>query len=262
MAGGQSMDRENVWLDRMTSPQVGEALKKGYQTVLIAVGSTEQHGPHLPLGTDSLIGDKLAERVARKLGKTLVAPTIRVGCSEHHMTFAGSMTLREEVLEEVVVDYCRSLARHGFRLIVLIPVHGGNVKTVVRAADRLARESLSAKVLAGDESSAYLNAMVEVGGKYDVTPGEVGGHAGHLETSVMLADYGDIVDMKKAACGKVDLGYDSEDLLHEMGMHNLSPVGILGDATRSTAEAGRDYNECIVNKIVELIREALPEKSK
>ncbi len=256
------MAPENVWLDRMTSPQVREALKKGYNTVLLAVGSTEQHGPHLPLGTDSLIGDKLVERVAQKLGKTLVAPTIRVGCSEHHMAYAGTITLREEVLEEVLVDYCRSLSRHGFRFIVLIPTHGGNVKAVVRTAERLARESLSAKVLAGSEESAYVNAMVEVGGKYDVTPGEVGTHAGHLETSLMLADYAEIVDMKKAARGKVDLGYDAEDQLHEMGMHNLSPIGILGDATRASAEAGRDYNEFIVDKVVELIREALEKLSR
>ena len=251
------MAQTTVWLDRMTSPQVGEALKRGYHTVLLAVGSTEQHGPHLPLGTDSLIGDKLVERVAQKLGKTLVAPTIRVGCSEHHMAYAGTMTLREEVLEEVIVDCCRSLSRHGFRFIVLIPTHGGNVKTVMRAAERLARESLSAKVLSYLDNSIWIAAMVEIGDKHGVTPGEAGGHAGHLETSIMLADYPEIVDMEKAARGKVDLGYDAEDQLHELGMHNLSPVGILGDATRATAEAGRDYNDYIVNKVVELIREAL-----
>ena len=187
------MAPETVWLDRMTSPQVKQALEDGYRTVLLAVGSTDQHGPHLPLGTDSLIGDKLVERVALGLGKTLVAPTIRVGMSEHHMVFHGSMTLREEVLEEVLVDYCRSLARHGFQNIVLIPTHGGNKEAVVRTAERLERESLSARVLAQSDETAYLTAMVEVGGKYDVTPGEVGSHAGHLETSVMLADYGELV---------------------------------------------------------------------
>ena len=101
------MAPETVWLDRMTTPQVKQALEDGYRTVLLAVGSTEQQGP--------LIGDKLVERVALGLGKTLVAPTIRVGMSEHHMVFHGSMTLREEVLEEVLVDYGRSLARHGFQ---------------------------------------------------------------------------------------------------------------------------------------------------
>lgn len=246
----------NVWLDRMTSPLVRQAIENGCDTILLAVGSTEQHGPHLPLGTDSLIGDKLVERVAKKLGNALVAPTIRIGMSEHHMAFAGSMTLREETLEEVLVDCCRSLARHGFRLIVLVPTHGGNVKTVIRATERLTRESLSARAVTQSDDSAYLAAMVEVGAKYKVTPGEVGTHAGHLETSVMLADYPEIVDMTRAARGTVDLGSDYEERLHEQGMHRLSPVGILGDATKATAEAGRDYNEAIVNKLVEQIREA------
>jgi len=245
---------KSVWLDRMTSPQIRKALEDGKQTVLMAVGSTEQHGPHLPLGTDSLIGDKLIERVAERLGNALAAPTIRVGASEHHMKFCGTMTLREEVLEEVLVDCCRSLSRHGFRLIVLIPTHGGNTATVIRTAKRLERESLAAKAVALSDESAYLNAMVEIGGKYGVTPGEVGTHAGHLETSTMLADYGELVDMKKAARGRVDLGSEYENQLHEFGMNELSPVGILGDATKSSPEAGKDYNEYIAAGIAEQIK--------
>jgi len=255
------MARKTVWLERMTSPQVREALKKGYRTVLLAVGATEQHGPHLPLGTDSLIGDKMVERLARRLGKTLVAPTIRVGASEHHMEFAGSMTLREEVLEEVLVDYCRSLARHGFRAIVVITTHGGNNEAVGRAAERMKRESLSARVLGQTDQVAYATAMVEVGGEYNITPGEVGAHAGHMETSLVLADYPDLADMKKAARGKVDLGFDAADRLHEMGMHRLSPIGILGDATGSSAEAGKKYAECQLNKLADQIREALQDKA-
>jgi creatinine amidohydrolase/Fe(II)-dependent formamide hydrolase-like protein len=244
----------SLWLDRMTSPQIKKLIADGYRTVLLAVGSTEQHGPHLPLGTDALIGDKLAERVAQQLEKTLLAPTIRVGVSEHHMTFAGTITLREEVLEEVLVDCCRSLSRHGFRLIVLIPTHGGNKDAVMRVEKRLMREGLAAKAAALLDESAFVTAMVEVGGKYGVTPGEAGGHAGHLETSLMLADYPELVDMDRAARGKVDCGFDSEEQLHSLGMHLLSPIGILGDATRSSAAAGESYNECIAAAIVDQVR--------
>jgi creatinine amidohydrolase len=253
------MTHKTVWLDQMTSPQVKQAIEDGFHTVLLAVGSTEQHGPHLPLGTDSLIGDKLMERAAERLGKTLVAPTIRVGASEHHMMFAGSMTLREEVLEEVIVDYCRSLARHGFRTIFVIPTHGGNKETVLRAGERLKREAISARVITHPDEAAYVTAMVEVGGKYDRTPGEVGSHAGHLETSLILADYPELPDMEKATRGKVDLGYDGEEKLHEVGMHNLSPVGILGDATGSSAEAGQDYIESLVTAIVAQMQRLLSE---
>lgn len=253
------MERNSVRLDFMTSPQIAEAIRDGYNTVLMAIGSTEQHGPHLPLGTDSLLGDKLSEEIARRLGKMLVAPTIRVGVSEHHMTFAGSMTLREEVLEEVLVDCCQSLARHGFQNIVLLPTHGGNIRTVVRVGDRLRRESISARILAQSMAEITVAAMVEVGGKYDVTPGEVGGHAGHFETSLMLAEFPELVDAEKATRGNVELGSDLEEKLYHVGMHNFSPVGILGDATRSSADAGKDYFEFIVKGIVEQLRNALSE---
>ncbi len=253
------MELETVLLDRMTSPQVKQAIESGCSTVLLAVGSNEQHGPHLALGTDSLIGDKLVEEAACRLGNILVAPTIRVGASEHHMAFAGTITLREEVLEEVLVDYCRSLARHGFRTILLIPTHGGNVETVARTAERLARESLSSNVVSLSDESAYLAAIVEVSSKHGITPGEAGTHAGHLETSVMLALHPDIVDMEKATRGKVDLGYDTRDKLHEVGMHRLSPTGILGDATKSTAEAGGDYVEHMVSALADKIGSLLSE---
>jgi creatinine amidohydrolase len=239
----------------MRSPQVRDAIAAGCSTVLLAVGSTEQHGPHLPTGTDSLVGDHLMEEIARRLGNALIAPTIRVGASEHHMAYAGSMTLREEVLEEVLVDCCRSLARHGFRLIVVIPTHGGNTNAVFRTSERLARESLSARAVTLPDDSAYVSAMVEVGGKYDVTPGEAGSHAGHLETSLMLACLPDTVDMSKAARGLIELDSKTEERLHELGMHQLSPIGILGDATKSSAEAGRDYMAHMADALAEQIRD-------
>lgn len=251
------MSRETVWLDRMTSPQVKEAIEKGCRTVAVAIGSNEQHGPHLPLGTDSFIGDRIVENAAGLVGNVLVAPTIRVGASEHHMAFCGTITLREEVLEEVIVDYCRSLSRHGFETILLIPTHGGNVETVARAADRLSRESLSAKAIALSDESAYLTAMVEASAKYGLTPGEVGTHAGHCETSFILADHPDWVDMTKAARGLVDLGADARDKLHELGMHRLSPNGILGDATKSTAEAGKEYIESMSSALADGIKSTL-----
>jgi creatinine amidohydrolase len=248
------MGTQEIWIERMTSPQVKEAVKQGYSTVLVAVGSNEQHGPHLPTGTDSLIGDKLMDEAARRVGNVLVAPTIRVGASEHHMAYPGTITLREEVLEEIIVDYCRSLARHGFKTIMVVPTHGGNIETVARAAERLKRESLSANAVSLSDETSYLSAIVEVSSKLDITPGEAGTHAGHLETSIVLAVHPDIVDMDKATRGLVEMGYDTRDKLHEVGMHELSPTGILGDATKSTAEAGEDYVEFMASALAEQVK--------
>ena len=77
----------SIHLEELTWPDVKAAMKDGVDTVVFAVGATEQHGPHLPLACDSLIGGSLAELTARRHEKALVAPTVRVGCSQHHMAF-------------------------------------------------------------------------------------------------------------------------------------------------------------------------------
>jgi creatinine amidohydrolase len=76
-------------LSEMTRPEVEQAIAEGIDTVIFTLGSTEQHGLHLPLGTDAMIGDILGDRVAFALGNALVAPGLRIGCFEHHMDFAG-----------------------------------------------------------------------------------------------------------------------------------------------------------------------------
>ena len=88
------MSQQNLLLEELTSPEVKRALQDGYATVVVAVGAVEQHGPHLPLLVDAVRGDRLALEVARRLGDALVAPTIRVGCSEHHMAFPGTLSIR------------------------------------------------------------------------------------------------------------------------------------------------------------------------
>src|SRR5689334_2799680 len=112
-------------LDKLTWPQVKAEIDGGRDTVVLAFGATEQHGPHMPLATDALLGDHLARRLADRLDAFL-APTLRVGCSEHHVGFPGTMSLSEETFHAIVADLVRSLARGGFRRIVLVPTHGGN----------------------------------------------------------------------------------------------------------------------------------------
>ncbi len=104
---------EEIFLERMTSPAVRAAIDEGRTTAVVACGAVEQHGPHLPLFMDAEHGVWLAEEVARRLGNALVAPTIRVGCSEHHMRFAGSMSLRVDTFKALCYDYCVSLSRQG-----------------------------------------------------------------------------------------------------------------------------------------------------
>ena len=121
---------ETVRMREMNWPDIKAAVEQGYTTVVVAVGSTEQHGPHLPTMTDTRIGDEVARRVAMKLGHALQANTISVGCSSHHFGFSGTISLRDETLRMVIRDYVSSLIRSGFDRIVLLPSHGGNFSTV------------------------------------------------------------------------------------------------------------------------------------
>ncbi len=101
-------------------------------TVIMPIGSTEQHGPNGLIGTDALTAEAFAQAVGEKTG-TLVAPTISVGMAQHHMAFKGSMTLRPATLISVISDYVDSLAHHGFDRFYFINGHGGNVATVQAA---------------------------------------------------------------------------------------------------------------------------------
>src|ERR671936_610493 len=108
-----------IELDKLTWPEVKAELERGRDTVVIAFGATEQHGPHMPLATDALIGDELARAVAQRID-AFVAPTVRVGCSSHHLDFSGTLSLSDDTFHSVVADLVHSLARGGFRRVVLL----------------------------------------------------------------------------------------------------------------------------------------------
>ncbi len=232
---------ETLLLEEMTWPEVGARLEAGVTTAVVAVGAIEQHGPHLPLLVDAARGDRLALEVARRLGDSVVAPTIRVGCSEHHMGFPGTLTLRRNTLEAICVDYAVSLARHGFTRICFVPSHGGNFGPL---ADML--PDLRAAVAPSCEVDAYLDLV----GFLDiwqaaVREGEVefvervGGHADIAETSEMLCIRPDLVRTDRAEIGHLET-FD-EALMERIfrdGFRAVTPNGILGDARGASREIG------------------------
>ncbi|MEX2355630.1 MAG: creatininase family protein, partial [Thermaerobacterales bacterium] len=128
----------SVLLEELTWKEIGEALEHGWTRAVVVSGSTEQHGPHLPLITDTALGYALGERVARKWGKAFLAPVIRPACSDHHMGFPGSFTVPEEVYGQMLRAVCDSLVHHGFKALYLISSHGGNFAPIDRLAPSLA----------------------------------------------------------------------------------------------------------------------------
>ena len=106
------------------------------QIIMIPIGSTEQHGPTGMLGTDSLTSERIACAVGDQVG-ALVGPTINIGMAQHHLGFAGTISLRPSTLLAYLVDYVKSLSVHGFTDFYFLNGHGGNVPTLTAAFSEL-----------------------------------------------------------------------------------------------------------------------------
>ncbi|UHQ96138.1 creatininase family protein [Natrinema halophilum] len=243
--------RKSVRLEEMVWPEVESALENGTRTAIVAVGSIEQHGPHLPLNMDALDGDELSRRIASELGDALAAPTIRPGCSGHHMEFPGTITVPPETLMDVIRSYCRSLGEHGFEYIVLVPTHGGNFGPVETVAPDIARE-LDATVIPLadlDEHMQLLNeGLSEAGIEYDQDVI----HAGAAETAMVLAINEGLVRMENIEPGPE--GDISPARLLSEGFKSITENGVLGDPTKATTEAGEVIIQNVVDTYAEQVK--------
>lgn len=229
-----------IQLERLTSPEIAAAIDAGWTTVVVPCGAVEQHGPHLPLFTDAEHGTRLGVEVARRLGKTLVAPTIRVGCSEHHMSFAGTVSLSRETFDAVCRDYSASLARHGFTTICFLPSHGGNFRPLIESlADLNAAAGEECEVVAFTDLLAVIECWRHAVESEVGFGDRVGGHADIAETSVMLAMHSELVRLDLAEKGYMPvLEEDVIDRIIRDGFRSVTPSGILGDARGATAASG------------------------
>lgn len=249
---GRLWDGGELRLERLTSPEVGEALARGFSTAVFACGAVEQHGPAVAMSMDASHGSALALAVARRLGGALVAPTIRVGCSEHHMGFAGTLTLREETFRAVVTDYVTSLERHGFTRVVVLPTHGGNFAPLAKLVPEL-----------DDARSIRVAAFTDLFGTMEVWHAEaarlglgdrVGGHADVAEASILMALHPERVRPDRAEPGRIGpLEPEVSARLFAEGMKAVSPNGVLGDPTGMDAALGHRLIEALAARVVEAL---------
>jgi len=250
---------DRVLIEEMTWQEVRDAQADGRTTAAFACGAVEQHGPHLPTGTDTYLGTALAERAARLAGNTLVAPTLRPGLSEHHMHFPGSFTVRPSTFIALVEDYCTSLARQGFQRVVVFSSHGGNTDTLRAHAPTVARalHPDCQVVFAGDWFQGIMQTLSE----REIPLGRAGAHGGYTETSMMLAAQPALVDMERAEPGRSDDEFylpenvgrsQMEAFIH--GIQTQSPNGVLGDPLGSTAEVGEELLDVASEALAEILR--------
>jgi len=186
--------------------------------LIVPLGATEQHGPHLPLGTDSEIALALARAAAERLGATL-APLLPYGASGEHEDFPGTVSIGREALEMVLVELCRSASAR-FAPIVLLSAHGGNAAPLAAAVARLREE--------GREVLAW---SPRWGGD---------AHAGRTETSLMLALAPARVNGGAAAAGNATPLPELIGELRRGGVRAVAANGVLGDPAGAGAAEGRE----------------------
>jgi creatinine amidohydrolase len=216
---------------------------------LLPVGATEQHGPHAPLGTDTLSAEAVAEAGAEAYGGELVvAPAIPVGVSEEHRDFAGSLWVRPDTLRSYVRDTVASLAHHGFDPVVVVNGHGGNVGPLREVCARLSRDGTYTVPFTWFDTVDLEELGIEA---FEM------GHGGGMETSLLLSTHPDLVDtdrLEEAAAGAAprwgewaagtNLAYDTAE---------FSESGVVGDPTAATVEAGETLVEAAADGLAELL---------
>jgi creatinine amidohydrolase len=199
-----------------TWPQVAQRAPAGL-ILAVPVGATEQHGPHLPLSTDTDIAVALCNRLAAVRDNVVVAPAVAYGSSGEHAGFAGTLSIGQAALELVLVELVRS-ATDTFAGVILVSAHGGNASAVGRAVATLRSEARDVLVFTP---------------KWEGEP-----HAGRPETSMLLALRPAAVVMSQAMAGNTGA---IEMLLPELrsgGVRSVSESGVLGDPTGATAAEG------------------------
>jgi creatinine amidohydrolase len=246
-----------VRMSEMSWVDIQKALDEGITSVVFGVGSNEQHGPHLPTSTDSLIADELACRVAEKLGKALQAPTITVGCSEHHMAFPGTINLKPETLKSLIRDYCVSLEKNGFKNIIILPSHGGDFNPVREATDELNQILEEANVVSYTDLTDLLRFLAEFSLRQGVSAPESGAHAGESETSMVLAVRKDLVNMEHAEQGFVGNYEEKIPIIWSQGIKAVTENGVVGDPRKAEASKGEEYLELWAKKMVAFIRKQI-----
>lgn len=207
--------------------------------VLVPVGSTEQHGPHLPISTDTLIAEELAGRAVHLTDGLLVAPTLAITASGEHAGFPGTLSIGVAVMTQVIVELGRSADWAAG--IVFVNGHGGNHAAVGAAVATLR-----------SEGRHVLSWWPKWPHRRDGGPADL--HAGRIETSLMLAIDPGLVRLEKAVAGP---DADIEQLRAE-GVRSVSPTGVLGDPTGASGREGERFITAFVEDLVHEIERWRP----
>ena len=229
-----------------------EAYLNKEDIIILPIASIEQHGPHLPLGTDSIDAEYIA-KIAGEKSEVLVAPIVKFGISGNHIDFPGTITVSTETLINLISDICRSLSFHGFKKILILNGHGGNNATIDVAIVNLKTELPDTIV-----GQSYVGALFKASS--DVLEDEIKYHADEGETSCIMFTAPHLVkrDRIKQQTPHSKSGlfvFQGDELFSQNTFYNLpktkaaTPSGIFGNPPLATKEKGK----YIIDKSVEVL---------
>jgi creatinine amidohydrolase/Fe(II)-dependent formamide hydrolase-like protein len=228
--GAQTPD--TVFLEDLTWVEVRDAVKAGTTTIIVPTGGTEQNGPHMVLGKHNYLVRYKAGEIAKRLGKTLVAPVVAyvpegdINPPSGHMRFAGTITTPPEVFGKILEYAARSFKQHGFRDIAFLGDSGGNQASQREVAEALNREWAGTPVRVHHLSAFYPGRGDDWLKEQGLPEEVIGGHASIHDTASLLVLNPSMLRMDKAVPGKSGDG-----------------TGVVGDPTKSTMEYGKKILE-------------------
>ncbi|HEY8660240.1 MAG TPA: creatininase family protein [Hanamia sp.] len=244
-----------IW-DQLTSPKINQ-LDRNIPIVLI-MAATEQHGPHLPLATDRLIGEHFAYKLHESMPEqVLILPTVSIGCSDHHMDFAGSLTLTHNSFARQVHDIVGSVIHHGFHKIILLNCHGGNQGIGQVLVEQLGYKYPKADIVMATWWRIATNALEKI---TETGFGGVG-HACELETSLMMliAPHLVVKENIKPGGNNSTFSWAEGDMLrgakaaYYRSIKEMTSNGVFGDPSTATVEKGKLITDAVLTALKQIV---------
>jgi creatinine amidohydrolase len=233
-----------MYLDELTMKEFSEKVDEN-TVVILPIGATEEHGTHLPLNTDSLQPEFVAEKVAKVTG-ALIAPPIRYGLCASTRNFPGTITISFDTLRSLVYDILSELHRNGIKNIVVLSGHAGRIHMAAlrQAADLVVKEHEVKIMVLSDYDIAY--DLIDV----DMSIPKDDGHSGLIETSRILDIREDLVK------GEGEVGSSRPPKFMVLpDPEKYFPTGVMGDPTGASKPKGDQINDYIIKELVKLIKD-------
>jgi len=246
-----------IW-QNLTSKQLDDTDRR--TPVLLPMASIEQHGPHLPVATDRLICEHFCREIDQAVPKkVLILPTVSVGCSAHHMEFAGTLTVSHEAFADYAMGILTSVHKHGFTNLVLFNSHGGNSAIAKVIVERFGRDHGGCRIVLAtwwQIAAARLGPLCQAGL-------EGTGHAGEFETSIMLYIEETLVDTDAVDAYPKNPTFDwAEDNLLEGAraplyrtFRQMTSSGVFGNCQYASADKGKQITDIVLAEAAKIIED-------